>query len=70
MDSRDLKYRRWLQHISTHFFNLHKVFLFGDIYYNMIFDKCSKIFWNDVIVACKTLYDNIWLPENANFKEM
>ena len=36
----------------------------------MISKQCSNLFWNDVFAACKTLYDNIWLPKNTNYKEI
>ena len=47
------------------FFNIHKIFLFGDDYLNTLWQSCTNIFWKDVISAFKTLYNEVWLTENA-----
>ena len=47
------------------FFNIHKIFLFGDNYLNVLIQSCTNAFWKDVIVAFQSLYNNIWSAENA-----
>ena len=47
------------------FFNIHKIFLFGDDYLNTLLRSCTNPFWKDVIIAFKSLYNEVWLTENA-----
>ena len=37
--------------IFPYYFNIHKIFLFGDIYCNTMLVKCNNTFWKDVIIA-------------------
>ena len=48
--------------IFPNFLNIHKIFLFGDSYFDTIIKRCKNIFWTDVVYACKSLYDNMWTP--------
>ena len=56
--------------IFPYFFEIHKVFLFGDEHFNIIYNRCNNILWKDVISSCKVLYDSIWLTKYTNFKDM
>ena len=48
--------------IFPNFLNIHKIFLFGDSYFDTIIKRCKNFFWTDVIYACKSLYDKMWTP--------
>ena len=47
-------------------FKIHKIFLFGDIFLDNIYKKCNNDFWKDVIEACRSLYDKIWLLHSSD----
>ena len=51
-------------------FKIHKIFLFGDIFLNNIYKECTNNFWKDVIDACRSLYDNIWLLHSPDRSAM
>ena len=51
-------------------YKIHKLFLFGNIYFDIISQKCTNQFWNDVIASCKLLYECIWATGNINSRDM
>ena len=53
-----------------HHYKIHRLFLFGDIYFNIVRQKCTNQFWKDVITSCKLLYDCIWATGNINSRDM
>ena len=53
-----------------HHYKIHRLFLFGNIYFDTIRENCTNQFWKDVIASCKLLYQCIWATGNINSKDM